>query len=63
MTSQGEASFVDARLCASNTRIDPQAQWISCWVMIVSTSLMDLTMGLTIEMNLLAAAEVDYFYW
>lgn len=38
-------------------------QWCSLWALLLTVQMMDLYMGLVVEMNLLQPSEWDYFYW
>jgi hypothetical protein len=64
-----EAPYID-RLCLADIdapshvdTVEPVNDWFSCWVLTITTHLMDIHMELLIEMDLLSLIELDYFYW
>jgi uncharacterized membrane protein YgcG len=58
-----EIGLVPARTSEQEAEQQPVQQWASLWALTYTVQVMDLYMSLVVELDLLSAEEVDYFYW
>lgn len=58
-----EAAFVDSQYRQNLGEDDESQQWCSLWCVCQTTLLMDLHLGLSMEMEIISPPEIDYFYW